>query len=133
MDPDKVMVCLIFPCSMGPNPGMLHNSNTPLPHSGHCSRSGCRPRWHQTTGRGQYLNPSREEDHYLPAQVIREVNPFTHLSSDHREKQGTCHCATHLATALQEKPNPELLSQSWTPPNYTQLPGLLGLWIHFSP
>lgn len=37
--------------------------------------------------------------HHTPAQVIREVDPFTHLPSNHREKQGPCEVASCVSAA----------------------------------
>lgn len=50
--------------------------------------------------------PQERRSPYLPAEVVREVDAFTHLPSDHREQQGPRHHAAHLATALQD-------TQSW--------------------
>ncbi|KAK2491210.1 hypothetical protein MC885_014483 [Smutsia gigantea] len=61
-------------------------------------------------------------------QVVREVNAFTHLSSNHREEQGPCQHASRLATALKGIPSPGVVEPKLgCHPKYFQLPAHV-LW-----
>lgn len=76
--------------------------------TGLSSQPGCGLRRRQMGG---CQSRGRWEAHPLPAKVVREVDAFTHLPSDHGKHQGPCHHAPCLATVLQETPSPELQSQ----------------------
>lgn len=72
--------------------------------------------------------PRRRETHNLPAKVVREVNAFTHLSSNHGEEQSTCHRASRMATALQETTAQAVEPELGCHPKYLQLPAPDVLW-----
>lgn len=58
----------------------------------------------QSEGWAGIRSPRRWEAHHLPAEVVREVDAFTHLPSDHREQQGPRDRASCLAMALRRQP-----------------------------